>query len=461
MNNIKSERREFWSLLLHLALPIALQHLLINSLTFVDTLFMSQLGDIALSASGMANQWNWLMSMISFGICSGTALFVAQYWGAKKTDEIRRTYTVAFSSGVFVALAFMVAAVSFPQIIMKVFNRDERVVSTGAAYLRMVAFAYPATVATSVLSTILRSTERVKLPMAVSLISTSLNIFLDYALIFGKFGLPEMGVEGAALATAISAWVGFAILLIVSKIEKNILIIPIKEFFSFKPRDFKLFMRKASPVIFNELLWGLGTVCNNAIYANTGHENYAACTILRTVESLCMILFIGLNDGGAVIVGKSIGEGEFDKGYKRAKRLVISTPIISAVIAVFAIVFKEKVIYLFNMSGNITDTTIHIAGILIVIYAVELCFRNIPYTLICAVFRSGGDSVTGAKYDLLCLWGLAIPITFATAFWFKLPFALVFLTEYLVEDVPKSIMCIRHFVSRKWIKPVVSDGELS
>ncbi len=457
MNIVKSERREFWALLLRLALPIALQHLLINSLTFVDTLFMSQLGDIALSASGMANQWNWLMSMISFGICSGTALFVAQYWGAKKTDEIRRTYTVAFSSGLVVALFFMCVALLFPQTIMKVFNRDERVVSTGAAYLRIVAFTYPATVATSVLSTVLRSTERVKLPMAVSLISTSMNIFLDYALIFGKFGLPEMGVEGAALATAISAWTGLIVLATISRIEKNILIIPLRGFFSFTFADFKLFMKKASPVIFNELMWGLGTVCNNAIYANTGHENYAACTILRTVESLCMILFIGLNDGGAVIVGKSIGEGDYDRGYNRAKRLVVSTPVISAFIAIFAIAFKEKVIYLFNMSGNITDTTIEIAGILIIIYAVELCFRNIPYTLICAVFRSGGDSYTGAKYDLLCLWGLAIPITFITAFWLKLPFVLVFLIEYLVEDIPKSIMCIRHFISRKWIKPVTTE----
>lgn len=457
MNIVKSERREFWALLLRLALPIAFQHLLINSLTFVDTLFMSQLGDIALSASGMANQWNWLMSMISFGICSGTALFVAQYWGAKKTDEIRRTYTVAFSSGLVVALFFMCVALLFPQTIMKVFNRDERVVSTGAAYLRVVAFTYPATVATSVLSTVLRSTERVKLPMAVSLISTSMNIFLDYALIFGKFGLPEMGVKGAALATAISAWTGLIVLATISRIEKNILIIPLKGFFSFTFADFKLFMKKASPVIFNELMWGLGTVCNNAIYANTGHENYAACTILRTVESLCLILFIGLNDGGAVIVGKSIGEGEFEKGYRRAKRLVISTPVISMFLAAFAIAFKEKVIYLFNMSGNITDTTIEIAGILIIIYAVELCFRNIPYTLICAVFRSGGDSFTGAKYDLLCLWGLAIPITFITAFWLKLPFTLVFFIEYLVEDIPKSIFCIRHFVSRKWIKPVTTE----
>ena len=218
-------------------------------------------------------------------------------------------------------------------------------------------------------------------------------------------------------------------------------------------------MKKASPVIFNELMWGLGTVCTNAIYSNTGYENYAACTILRTVESICMILFIGLNDGGAVIVGKTIGEGKLDTAYERAKRLVISAPVISAFIATFAITFKEKVIYLFNMSGNITNTTVAIAGTLITIYAIELCFRNIPYTMVCAIFRSGGDSVTGAKFDIICLWGMAIPASFIAAFVLKIPFIYVFLIGYLVEDIPKSIMCIRHFVSRKWIKPVTLEKE--
>ena len=455
MDNIKNERREFWSLLLKLAVPIALQHLLINSLTFVDTLFMSQLGDIELAASGMANQWNWLLSMISFGICSGTALFVAQYWGAKKTDDIRRTYTVAATSGLVVSIIFSALALSFPGYIMRIFNSNPKVISTGSAYLKVAAFAYPATVLTSILCTVLRSTERVKLPMAVSMISTSLNIVLDYALVFGKFGLPKMGVTGAALATAISAWIGLAVLIAVSKIQDNIIIVPLRKFFSFKKDDFKRFMTKASPVILNEFMWAMGTVTNNAIFSNTGHENYAACTILRTVESMCLIMFIGLNDGGAVIVGKTIGEGKFDKAYRCAKRLLIATPAISAVLAVFVIVFRENVIYLFNMSGNISKNTLSIASLLIIIYAVELCFRNIPYTMICAVFRSGGDSFTGAKYDLICLWALAIPITFVTAFWLKLPFWIIFMTEYLVEDIPKSILCLKHFVTRKWIKPVV------
>jgi len=103
-----NEKKEFWRLLFSLAMPIAFQHLLVNSLTFIDTLFMSQLGDVALSASGMATQWNWLLSMISFGICSGAAIFIAQYWGSKEHAGIRRTYSVAFVSACVISVIFSI-----------------------------------------------------------------------------------------------------------------------------------------------------------------------------------------------------------------------------------------------------------------------------------------------------------------------------------------------------------------
>lgn len=452
---MKSQNKKFWSLLLKLAVPIALQHLLINSLTFVDTLFMSQLGDIALSASGMASQCSWLLSMATFGICSGAALFVSQFWGAKKYDDIEKAYAIATFSALFVSVLFFLASYIFPEKIMGLFNKNPEVIKCGSRYLRIVAFSYPATVLSSVMCTVLRSTEKVRLPMFVSLISTSFNIVLDYCLVFGALGFSKMGVSGAALATAVSAWLGLFVLLIISNSHKNIIIMPIAKFFSFSKKDFIMFMKKASPVIFNEMLWGFGMVVNNAIYSNTGYENYAACTILRTIESLCLILFIGLNDGGAVIIGKTVGEGKSDTAYNYAKKISISVPILSIFIGGFIILFRSYVIRVFNMSGNITNYTLSVANILVIIYGIEITLRNIPYTMVCAVFRSGGDSVTGAKYDLICLWLLAIPVTYIIAFHTSLPFYLVFLTEYLVEDIPKAILCIKHFISKKWIKPVV------
>ncbi len=452
---MKTQNKEFWSLLLKLALPIAFQHLLINSLTFVDTIFMSQLGDIELSASGMASQCNWLLSMVSFGICSGTALFVSQFWGAKRYEDIEKTYAIATVSALFASLVFFVAAFFFSKQIMSLFNDNPKVIDCGVRYLKAAAFSYPATVLSSVLCTVLRSTEKVKLPMFVSVISTSINIVLDYALVFGAFHLPKMGVAGAALATSISAWIGVAVLLIISLAQRNMIIVPLKTFISFTKDDFIRFMKKASPVILNEMMWGFGMVVNNAIYSNTGYENYAACTILRTIESLCLIMFIGLNDGGAVIIGKTVGEGKEELAYNYAKKLAVSVPILSLFIGGGIILLRSSVINLFNLSGNITDVTLSIANILVIIYGAEIAFRNIPYTMVCAVFRPGGDSVTGAKYDMLCLWLLAIPVTYFAAFHTKLAFPLVFLTEYLVEDIPKAILCIKHFLSKKWIKSVV------
>lgn len=453
---MNTNNKNFWTFLLSLAIPIAFQHLLINSLTFVDTLFMSQLGDVALSASGMASQCNWLLSMISFGICSGTTLFVSQYWGAKSFRQIEKTYAIAVWSALFASVVFAAAAFLFPRKIMSIFNNNSSVIDAGAGYLRYVAFSYPATVLSSVLCTVLRSTEKVKLPLAVACISTSVNVILDYALVFGVWGFPEMGIAGAAVATSVAAWVGLFVLILISRVQNNIIIMPIRRFFDFNKSDFIYFMKKASPVIINEMIWGFGMVITNAIYSNTGYENYAACTILRSIESFCLIMFIGLNDGGAVIIGKTFGENKPDLAYKNAKRLTVAVPLFSLVIGLFIILMRDKVIHIFNMSGNITDYTLGIANILVIIYGLEIAFRNIPYTLICAVFRPGGDSLSGVKYDLVCLWILSIPITAFAAFYLKLDFYYVLLLAYLVDDVPKVILCVRHFVSRKWIKPVVS-----
>ena len=154
---MNTQNKNFWSFLLKLALPIAFQHLLINSLTFVDTIFMSQLGDVQLAASGMANQCNWLLTMVSFGICSGTALFVSQFWGAKMHREIEKNYAIATVSSLVASLVFFVASFFFGKNIMALFNSDPRVISIGADYLKAAAFAYPATVISSALCTVLRS----------------------------------------------------------------------------------------------------------------------------------------------------------------------------------------------------------------------------------------------------------------------------------------------------------------
>lgn len=448
----------FWKTTLKLATPIVLQNILISSFTLADTLFVSQLGDVSLSAVGMIGQWGWLLNMVLIGISSGTSVFVAQYWGVKEITKINMTCGIASLSAMIISGLFTIFSLLFPSTVVNIFNNNPDVVANGTSYLIIVSLSYPATAITNVLSSVLRSVESVKLPMYVSALTTVLNIFLDYGMIFGKFGFTEMGIKGAALATSISAWVGVILILLVSLITKNILYAPLKNTLGFKISDIKIFYRKAFPVIFNETMWGAGTFVFNIIFGHMGYEYFAAITILRSFENIAFVFIIGICNACSIMVGKSVGKGKIERGIQDTKRFLFIFPLISVVIALITYFFRAEFIGIFNMGNNISDITLNSAMSIMAFYAFEFTIRQIPFLMIVGIFRSGGDTVTGVKYDLLTLWGLSIPATLIAVYVFKAPFIVAFAVMYIFEDYIKSIMCIKYYKSMKWIKPVTNEG---
>ena len=450
--------RGFWRVTLRLALPIAIQNMLTSSFSLIDTLMVSMLGDISLAAAGMAGQWSWLLNIFLFGVSSGAAIFISQYYGVDDRKGIHRTSGIALFSGMVLGAVFMAAACLFPASVMRIFGDEEIVIAEGVKYLRIAGFSYFAVVVSGVWSSILRSTAQVKLPMYVSLVTTIENAVLNYLLIFGGFGIPALGIEGAALATLISSWTGAILLLLLSMRRSNILYAPLGELFRFTRANLLLFYKKALPVMANESMWGLGTFCFNAIFGALGYENYEAVTILRTFESIAFAFFVGLCNASCVMVGKSVGAGKIERAWQDALRFTVLIPAISVVVGWMIILFRAPLVNIFNLSGNISETVLLTAQSLLVVYALEIPLRNIPYIQIVGVFRSGGDTATGVFYDLFCLWGLSLPATLIAAFLLDLPFVAVFVVMYLCEDVVKVFLCLRHFRSAKWILPVTPEG---
>lgn len=450
--------RAFWRTTAALALPIALQNLLTSSFVLVDTLMVGQLGDVALSAVGMAGQVSWFWQMILFGLCSGMAVLVSQYWGAGEEKSIRRIYGIALTSALALSLLFAIPAFFAPETIMSIFNRDPAVVAIGASYLRIAALSYPAVALSTVCSTLLRSVERVHLPVIVSVFTTAANAFFNYGLIFGAFGLPRLEVEGAAIATCISSWLGPILLYAISAFRRNILVGSPREIFGFSRASVAEYFKKATPVILNETMWGLGTLIVNVIFANKGHEEYAAVTIFRTFENIAFVFFVGLCNACCVMVGKSVGSGKTEQAVTDARRFSLLVPLMGTAVGTAIIIFREQLVSVFNMQGNITENTFGIACTLMLIYALELTVRNIPYIQIVGIFRSGGDTSTGTKYDVIGLWLLSIPCTAAAAYLTDLPFTAIFAIMYIAEDYVKSLLCIRYFRTGKWIRPVTPEG---
>lgn len=451
--------RAFWRVTLRLAVPIALQNMLTSSFSLVDTLMVSLLGDVSLAAAGMAGQWSWLLTIFLFGVSSGASVFISQYFGTDDRKGIHRASGIALASGMILGFLFLLAAVLCPRVVMRIFTDEPAVIEEGIAYLRVAGFSYLAVVLSNVWSTVLRSTAQVKLPMYVSLFTTVENAVLNYLFIFGGFGIPGLGICGAALATVISSWTGALFLLVFSMRKGNILYAPFRELFGFTKKSIIKFYKKAIPVIVNESMWGLGTFCFNAIYGALGYENYEAVTILRTFEGIAFSFFVGCCSACCVMVGKSVGAGKIQRAWEDALRFSVLVPLFSLIVGWVIILFRAQLVNVFNLSGNISETVIETAQWLLIVYALEIPLRNIPYIQIVGVFRSGGDTTTGVFYDLICLWGISLPATLLAAFVFHLPFPLVFTVMYVCEDVVKVVLCLRRFRSTKWLKPVTDVGK--
>ena len=450
--------KPFWKVTLGLALPIALQNVLTSSFQLVDTMMVSQLGDVTLSAVGMAGQWSWLVNLLGFGLCSGMSVFVSQYWGVRDLKGIRRVLGMALITCLILSGIFMTIALTAPEFVLRLFNQDPAVIEAGCRYLKIACLSYPAVTLTFLLSTILRNTERVTLPLCVSAITTVVNAAANYGLIFGAFGLPELGVAGAAVATCISSWMGPVLILLFSAIQKNLLIGPLKELFAFSWKSLGEFYRRALPVVFNEGLWAIGIVTLNMIYSNMGYEYYAGMTLFKTFADLAFSFYVGLGNACVIMVGKSIGQGKIKRGLLDSTRFSLLVPLAGVVVGGLMILLRHPLVSLFAQGDNLSALTISTALAVTVFCSAEVAFRNLSYVQVVGVFRSGGDTVMGMILDLVSLWLVGIPAAYLAAYVFQLPFIWVVVIAYLGEDIPKSILCLLHFRSRKWLKPVTPEG---
>lgn len=450
--------KPFWNVTLKLALPVAMQNVLTSSFQLVDTLIVSQLGDVTLSAVGMAAQWGWMAGLLSFGLCSGMSVFISQYWGIKNLKGIRRVMGLGLVTALFISLSFLAVAFFAPGWVLGLFNDTPAVVETGCRYLKIVCFSYPAVALTYLMSNVLRGTERVKLPLYVSIVTTIVNAFADYGLVFGAFGLPELGVEGAAIATCISSWLGPVLILIFSLFEKNMLTGPVRELFASSLKDIRDFFVRAMPVTLNEGLWALGMLTLNRIYANIGYEYYAGMTIFKTFSELAFAFYVGLGNACVIMVGKSIGQGKIKRGIGDARRFGVLVPLMGLVVGGIMILAREPLVALFAAGDNLSALTISTAYAVTIFCSAEYCFRNVSYIQVVGVFRSGGDTLMGMLCDIGSLWLIAIPLTYLAANVLHLPFIGVVVVAYLAEDIPKVIACLIHFSSLRWLKPVTEEG---
>lgn len=442
--------KAFISKTIAIAIPVMLQALLNTTLNLVDTMMIGQLGESTIAAVGLANKVFFVFTLLLFGIVSGSSILTAQYWGKKDIVNIRRVLGMSLIIGLVGSIIFVVPSLICPGMVMRIFTPSGSTIETGAAYLSIVALSYPLTAVTNAYISLLRAVNKVKAPVIISLFSISINVILNYTLIFGHFGVAALGVRGAAIATLIARIFECISILLVVYLNNGPAAAKLKELIAFNKQFVKMFFITVSPVIANEFIWGLGVTMYSLVYGRMGDGAVAAITITQTVEQITVVMFQGISAATAVILGNELGANKLEKAEKHAKYLITLQFMFTIMVGIICFFSRWPLIKLFTVSDLVA---IDISKCLIV-FILYLPFKMFNLVNITGILRSGGDTKAALFLDFTGVWFIGIPLTYLGGIIFGLPIYWVYVLV-LAEEIYKFVLGTKRYKQKKWVRNIV------
>ena len=452
LRSVEDNKALFYKNVFALVLPMALQNLINVGVTSADVIMLGKVGEIALSSSSLAGQIYFILSLILFGLTSGAAVITAQYWGKKDLDTIEKVLGISMRIGVSLGILFMLASQFFPVTLMKIFSSEAAVIESGVEYLKIVSLSFPLAAATMVYLNIMRSVERVVISTVVYLVSLVFNVIFNAIFIFGLGPAPQMGVEGAALATLLARVVEILMVIVYSQKWNRVICLRVKNILM-RDRalmgDFRVY---ALPVVLNELAWGVGMSAIAAVIGHMGSAAVAANSVTQVTRQLSQVVIFGVANATAIILGRTIGEKKEDLariyGDRFVKLSVIFGLFASAVVFCVGPIAK-RFLTLSPQAGEYLSQMILIMVFYVICQAIDVTF-------IVGVFRAGGDTKIGLILDGISLWGICIPLGFVAAFILKLPVWAVYLC-LTCDEMIKLPFSYRRYKSGKWLKNITRD----
>lgn len=433
---------------LAIALPVAVQYLLRSSLNLIDTIMVGQLGDLAIASVGIANQIYFVMNLFILGITSGIGIFIAQFFGKRDVENIKRMTAIGIIATTFMTLLFMVISLNGYHGMMAIFSKDFMVIEMGGTYLKIVAWSYVVTGITAVFSTVTRATGKAKIPLVASITGILFNTIGNYCLIF----IAGLGVKGAAIATVIARFVECSILLIAIYKYHPVVLFQWRHVTQISMIMVKQFFKESVILIIKDASWGIGMALYMVIYAQMGTAVVASINIISTIRSLAFVLMAGISSASAVIIGQALGADYNEEAFQISKTVRKITVIVAGISAILVIIIKPFILSFFNVSD-----LVHMqADQMLWVFALFLIFESYSMISVMGILRSGADNKFCMYMDFIAIWGLGLPMAYIGGIVLKLPVMVVYALA-LCPELFKNVILSWRIRSRKWIKNVVDD----
>ncbi len=448
---LEAESRQFYKSLYAVVAPIALQNLLSSLVNSLDVVMLNLVSQTATAAVSLANQVQFILMLFYIGLASGLTMLTSQYWGKQDIKSLKILTGTALRVSAVAGFIFSGIVVFFPELIMRIFTDELPMIECGAEYLRVVGISYFFLAVSQVYQAVLKSIEKVGISTATTVIALVLNMFLNATFVLGWFGLPKMGVFGIALATVIARLVEMVICIAAGWNCEEVKIVPSDIFLNNQTltRDFIHF---SMPAVGNEFIWGAAFATYSVILGRQGEDIVAANSVVNVLRNLASIVCFGMAYGGAIILGKQLGENRLETARRNARRLIKSTVIAGIAGGIIMIVMYP----LLSFFPNLTEQAKEFTFTLLVINSYSLIGAAVNTVLICGIFRAGGDARFGFVLDSIFMWGVSIPLGCLAAFVFKLPPQWVYFVLFL-DEFEKMPGVISHYFKGKWLKNITKD----
>ncbi len=444
---MKNEQQNAFSKkLLTLVMPIAFQQFMLALVSASDALMLGMLTQDALSAVSLAGQITFVENLFFAAMTIGLSMFAAQYWGKQDKISVEKIFAYVMKITAVVSLAFFLAGLCFPNALMRIFTNEQPLIDGGAIYLRTVSLSFFLTGISQIYLCTLKNTGKAAKSSVISSASVIINIVLNAVLIFGLFGFPKLEIAGAALATVISRAIE-VIWCILETAKKDC----IKLKSSYIVHDDKSlrhdFWKYTTPVLGNEIVWGVGFTMYSVIMGHLGTDAVAANSIANIVKNLVACFCLGLGSGGGIMVGNELGAGKLELAKEYGRKLCKLSIICGAVSGLFLLAISPLILAVTDLS----DTATGYLRWMLVMCSYYMIGKSVNGTTIAGIFCAGGDSKFGFLCDTITMWCVTVPLGMIAAFALKLPVLAVYFIVNL-DEIVKLPAVYRHYKKYKWVK---------
>ncbi len=443
----------FYKTFFALSSVLIMQNLLTFGVNLADNIMLGKYSEIAMSGVSLANQVQFLLQMFALGASNGVAVLAAQYWGKGDTKPIKKIFTSAAIVGTVLSALLGLAVIVAPEAVLGLLTDKTNEINAGSEYIVIMGFSYCIFTMTQLFLSMLRSVETVRIGFVINVVSLVVNIGLNYSLIFGNFGCPELGVKGAAIATLVARYVEFIIVVFyVFGIDKKIKM-KLRDLFVIDKTYIRDYIKTGLPLIFSATSWGIAMAIQTAILGRIESDAVlGANSIATAVYQVVSVLYTSTSNSGSVIIGKTVGERDIPRVKLYAKRLQVIYLLIGIVSGLIMFLSCDVILSLYNVA----DETRELAKIFIYILSITIVGSCYEAPALCGIVSGGGDTKFVLFNDLIFMWGIVLPLSFLSAFVWHLPVPVTFFF-LKCDQILKCIVAVVKVNRFKWIKVLTRE----